>query len=73
MTGMEGIMQMRIMMAFVIIMQMAPAPMTAPAMAMDAMAAAEGMGGIAGRRQDIGSAGQDEKGVRAAGSEISKG
>ena len=50
MTGMEGIMQMRIMMAFVIIMQMAPAPMTAPAMAMDAMAAAEGMGGIAGRR-----------------------
>ncbi len=54
MTGMEGIMQMRIMMAFVIIMQMAPAPMTAPAMAMDAMAAAEGMGGIAGRRQYIG-------------------
>ena len=41
---------MRIMMAFAIIMRMAPAPMTVPAMAMDVMVATVGMGGIAGRR-----------------------
>ena len=41
---------MQIMMAFVIIVRMAPAPMTVPAMDMDVMAAVEGMGGIAGRR-----------------------